>query len=103
MTTLVLQEISTKEYSVVKSALSVNSVIKPSEIQSMAILSDLKSWKDWKMVKKTSIKVTSVRTIQNQKTKQKSKIQPNGDGFNAVTELKSNTDLQDCLLIYAVN
>ena len=39
---------------VVKSALSVSSAIKPSEIQSMAILSDLKSRKDWKVVEKTA-------------------------------------------------
>ena len=37
------------------------------------------------------------------KTKQKSKIQPNGDGFAAASDLKSYTDLQDPLLIYAVN
>ena len=88
---------------VVKSALSVSSAIKPSEIQSMAILSDLKSRKDWKVVEKTAKKVASVKTISNEKTKQKSKIQPNGEGFAAVSELKSYTDLQDPLLIYAVN
>ena len=88
---------------VVKSALSVSSAIKPSEIQSMAILSDLKSRKDWKVVEKTAKKVASVKTISNEKTKQKSKIQPNGEGFAAVSELKSYTNLQDPLLIYAVN
>ena len=68
----------------------------------MAILSDLKSRKDWKVVEKTAKKVASVKTISNEKTKQKSKIQPNGEGFAAVSELKSYTDLQDPLLIYAV-
>ena len=37
------------------------------------------------------------------KTKQKSEIQPNGDGFAAASELKTYTDLKDSLLIYAVN
>ena len=69
----------------------------------MAILSDLKSRKDWKVVEKTAKKVASVKTISNEKTKQKSKIQPNGEGFAAASELKSYTDLQDPLLIYAVN
>ena len=88
---------------VVKSALSVSSAIKPSEIESMAILSELKSRKNWKVVEKTAKKVASFKTISNEKTKQKSEIQPNGEGFAAVSELKSYTDLQDPLLIYAVN
>ena len=71
---------------VVKSVLSVSSAIKPSEMQSMAIPSNLKSCKDWKVVEKTAKTVASVKTIPNEKTKQKSKIQPNGDGFVAVSE-----------------
>ena len=97
------RDIHKRTLDVVKSALSVSSAIKPSQIQSMAILSDLKSRKDWKVVEKTAKKVASVKTISNEKTKQKSKIQPNGEGFAAVSELKSYTDLQDPLLIYAVN
>ena len=89
---------------VVKSALSVSSTIKPSEIQSMAILSDLETCKDWKVVEKTTKKVASFKTISNEKMKQKSKIQPNGEDFAAVSQLKSYSDLQDPLLIiYAVN
>ena len=71
---------------VVKSVLSVSSAIKPSEMQSMAIPSNLKSRKDWKVVEKTAKTVASVKTIPIEKTKQKSKIQPNGDGFVAVSE-----------------
>ena len=56
-----------------------------------------------KVVKKTANKVASVKTMSNEKTKHKSKIQPHGDGFAAVSELKSYTDLQDPLLIYAVD
>ena len=56
-----------------------------------------------KVVEKTAEKVASVKTVSNEKTKQKSKIQPNGDGFAAVSKLKSYNDLQDRLLIYAVN
>ena len=73
------------------------------KIQSIAILSDLKSRKDWRVVEKTVKKVASVKTILNEKTKQKSKIQPNGDGFAAASEMKTYTDLQDLLLIYAMN
>ena len=86
-----------------KSALSVSSVIKPSEIQPMAIFSDLKSRKDWNVVAKAAIKFASAKTISNEKTKQKSKIQTHGDGFAAASELKSYTDQEDPLLIYGVN
>ena len=66
----------------------------------MAILSDLKLRKDWKVVEKTAKKFASVKTISNEKSKQKSKSQ---EGFAAVSELKPYTDLQGRLLIYAVN
>ena len=69
----------------------------------MAILSDLKSRKDRKVFEKTAKNVASVKTIPNEKTKQKIKIQRNGEGFAAISELKSYTDLQHPLLIYAVN
>ena len=70
----------------------------------MAILSDLETCKDWKVVEKTTKKVASFKTISNEKTKQKSKIQPNGEDFAAVSQLKSYSDLQDPLpIIYAVN
>ena len=95
------RDIHNRTPDVVKSALSVNSAIKSSEIQSIAILSDLKSRKDWKVVEKTVKKVASVKTVLNEKTKQKSKIQPNRDDFAAASEMKTYTDLQDPLLIYA--
>ena len=59
---------------VAKSALSVSSTIKHSQMESVAIHSNLILRQDWKMVEKTAKKVTSVKTISNEKTKQKSKI-----------------------------
>ena len=67
--TCFLRDIHKRMPDVVKSALSVSSAIKPSEIQSMAILSNLKSCKDWKVVEKTAKKVASAKIISNEKAK----------------------------------
>ena len=88
---------------VVKKAISQNISTKPSQIQSMAILSDLRARKDWSEVRKTVRAVSSVKTISNEKQKQKKIMQPNGNGFDAIVELKKYTDKQDPFMINVIS
>ena len=49
-----------------------NPFTKPSEIQSNAMLADLRQWKGWDEVKKKTVEsVTNIKSISNEKIKQK--------------------------------
>ena len=51
----------------VADAIKINPIIKPSEIQSNAILADLRDRKKWEDANKTVKSVTNVRKISNEK------------------------------------
>ena len=87
----------------VQKAVSVDPNTRPAEIQSNIILSDLRSKKGWEEVKKTVKKVTNIRNISNEKVKQKKTIQPRGQSFEAIHELKDYVSENDKYLIYEIN
>ena len=60
----------------VAKAITKNSIIKPSEIQSNAILADLRDRKKWEDVNKTVKSVTNARKISNENIKIVKKLQP---------------------------
>ena len=59
--------------------------------------------KGWEEVKKTVKKVTNIRNISNEKVKQKNTIQPKGQSFEAIHELKDYVSENNKYLIYEVN
>ena len=83
-------------------AISSNMGTKPSQIQSNVIISDLRNRKSWDQVGKTIKKVSSTKLISNDKVRQKKTLQPDGEGFSAVKELKTYTDQKDIFLIYDI-
>ena len=54
----------------IESSIATNPFAKPSEIQSNAILADLRQRKGWDEVKKTVESVTNIKDISNEKIKQ---------------------------------
>ena len=44
-----------------------------------------------------------MKTLSNEKVKQKKVLQPDDVGFKAIKELKAHTDLQDPFLIHNIN
>ena len=88
---------------IVKDVLSKDSNITPQQIQSMNILADLRSRKNWNEVEKNARNVAKIKALSNEKVKQKKALQPSGAGFEAIKELKTCTDLQDPYLIHVIN
>ena len=72
----------------VAKALAINSIIKPFEIQSNAILADLRDRKKWGDVNKTVKSVTNVRKIPNKKIKMVKNLQPSSKRFPGVKALQ---------------
>ena len=87
----------------IQKAVSADPNTRPAEIQSNAILSDLRSKNGWKVVKKTVKKVTNIRNISNEKVKQKKTIQPKGQRFESIHELQDYVSENDKYLIYEIN
>ena len=65
------KDIHKRSADTVKDVLSKNCNITPRQIQSMTILADLRSHKNWNEVKKNSRKVANVKTLSNKMVKQK--------------------------------
>ena len=65
----------------VERSIATNPLTKPSEIQSIAILADLREQKGWDEVKKTVESVTNIKDISNEKIKQKKKLAPQQNIF----------------------
>ena len=84
-----------KRSDIVKDVLCKDCDVAPSQIQSMSILADLRSSKNWNEVEKNAWKVANVKALSNKKVKQKKTFQLSGVGFEAIKELKTYTDLQD--------
>ena len=87
----------------VTKAIAINPIIKPSEIQSNAILADLRGRKKWEDVNKTVKRVTNVRKISNEKIKMVKKLQPSSKGFPGVKALQSYLAEKDRFLMCEIN
>ena len=92
-----------RSFDIVKDVLSKDCNITPPQIQSMNILADLRSRKNWNKVEKNAHNVANVKAFSNENVKQKKALQPSGVGFGAIKELKTYTDLQDPYLIHVIN
>ena len=84
-------------------AITINPIIKPSEILSNAILADLRDRKKWEDVSKTVKCVTNVRKISNEKIKMVKKLQPSSKGFPGVEALQPYLAEKDRFLMYEIN
>ena len=94
---------STRPTDLVQKAVLADPNTRPREIHSNAIVSDLRSKKGWEEVKKTVKKVTNIRNISDEKVKQKNTIQPKGQSFEAIHELKDYVSENGKYLIYEIN
>ena len=84
-------------------AIAINPIIKPSEIQSNAILADLRDRKKWEDVNKTVKSVTNVRKISNEKIKMVKKLQPSSKGSPEVKALQPYVVEKYRFLMYEIN
>lgn len=80
-----------------------NPDMKPSQVQSTAILYDIRQRKPWEEVKKTAKSFEDKKWISNQKQKIKSETQPYGHNFEAVATYKEYCDKRDPYYIYKMN
>ena len=87
----------------VESSIATNPFAKPSEIQSNAILADLRQRKGWDENKKTVQSVTNIKDISNEKIKQKKKLTPQKNIFESIRDLKSYFGEKDKYLIYKID
>lgn len=87
----------------VKKSIMTDPNTRPSEIQSNAILSDLRNRQDWKKIKSTVNKITNIRSISNEKVTQRKVVQPKGDGYEAIRELQDYVSENDKYLIYHID
>ena len=76
-----VKEKTMRPIKLVESSIATNPFTKPSEIQSYAILADLRQRKGWDEVKKTVESVTNIKDISNEKIKQKKKLAPQQNIF----------------------
>ena len=80
-----------------------NPDMKPSQVQSTAILHNIRQRKPWEEVKKTAKSFGDKKCISNQKQKIKSKTEPYGHNFKAVATCKQQCDKKDPYYIYKMN
>ena len=83
--------------------ITINPIIKPSEIQSNVILADLRDRKKREDVDKTIKSVTNVRKISNEKVKMVKKLQPSSKGFPELKALQPYLVERDRFLMYKIN
>ena len=103
VTTPVKQKAPVRILQKVAKAITINPIIKPSEIQSNAILADLRDRKKWEDVNKTVKSVTNVRKISNEKIKMVKKLQPSSKGFPGVKALQPYLAEKSRFLMYKIN
>ncbi|XP_066927735.1 uncharacterized protein [Clytia hemisphaerica] len=89
--------------SIVQEAVQRDANVRPRQIQTMSILSDLRARKNWSEVESNARKVLNVKNLSNEKIKQKKVMEPHGGSFEAVRNLKTYTDTQDPLLIKTID
>ena len=77
--------------------------MKPSQVQSTAILLDIRQRKPWEEVKKAAKSFGDKKWILNQKQKIKSETQPYGHNFEVVATYKQYCDKRDPYYIYKMN
>ena len=75
----------------------------PRAIQAASIKVDLRSPKNWQEVEKNPQNVGNVKTLPNEKVKQKKVLQHDGVSFKAIKELKAYVDFQASFLIHIIN
>ena len=97
------KEISKRSSDIARNAITKDYSTTPRVIQSTSIIADLLSRKNWQEVEKNAKKVENVKALSNEKVKQKKVLQPDGDGFKAIKELKAYADLQYPFLIHIIN
>ena len=87
----------------VAKAITINPIIKPSEIQSNAMLADLRDRKKREDVDKTVKSVTNVRKISDEKIKMVKKLQPSSKGFPGLKAPQPYLVERDRFLMYKIN
>ena len=80
-----------------------NSNIKPSEVQSVFVLSAFQEQTDWRDVEKAAASAIDKKWISNIKEKVKKDIEPHGHNFEAVVSFKEYCDKKDPFYIYKIN
>ena len=86
---------SERQKETVETRFRENTDMKPSQVQSTAILHDIRQRKPGEEVKKTAKSFGDKKWISNQKQKIKSETQPYGHNFEAVATYKQYCDKRD--------
>ena len=86
----------------VKGAISFDINARPSQIQSNAIIAELRNLKSWDDVEKTVKEISIVKKISSEKIKQRNVLQPS-ESLAAVQELKLYCDKNDKFFVYEIN
>ena len=87
----------------VEQLLRNNPNIKPSEVQSVFVLSAFQEQKDWADVEREVASAIDRNWISNIKEKVKNDIEPHGHNIEAVVSFKEYCDKKDQLYIYKIN
>ena len=87
----------------VDQSLRNNPNIKPTEVQSVFVLSAFQEQEDWADVKREAASAIDKKWISNVKKMVKSHIEPHGHNFEAVVSFKEYYDKQDQFYIYKIN
>jgi hypothetical protein len=91
-----------RQSDLVSQALNANPNVKPSVIQSSAILSAMRSRSSFSDVRTIVSKVADKKSISNEKIKQKKKQNP-GTAYDAVRSFKKYTDTEDKFFVYLID
>ena len=78
-------------------------MVKPSRIQSNAVLVQLRRREQWNKIQATVTKMTNTKAISNEKIKQNRQRYPNGNSFSEVKYFKEFTDIMDRFLVASVD
>ena len=77
--------------------------IKPSEVQSVFIMSAFQQQMDWHAVEREASAVLDKKRVSNMKQKLKKDIEPFGHNFEATVSFKEYGDKKDPLYVYKIN
>ena len=77
--------------------------VKPSEVQSVFVLSAFHQKLDWADVEREAASAIDKKWISNVKEKVKKSIEPHGHNFEAVVSFKEYCDKKDPFYIYKIN
>ena len=80
-----------------------NPNVKPSEVQSVFVLSAFRGQRDWRDLEKAAASAIDKKWISKAKEKVKKDIEPHGHNFEAVVSFKEYCDKKDPFYIYKIN